>query len=173
MERVVGKVRDFNGGMISKQHELLCNVRNLLSESANFNDVLLENFFYSLNPPIMRSVLDPNDLAKLFLLMQDTVERHDLRRDPYSIAIQRDLNAALIIIVGTNPRMKEKINQNLTHLKIPPQALATVNFHTGGTVCLGYLYRSDDPYNQDLFCQTIRDICDRILTIPTTQNLLK
>ena len=47
ISRVVGEIRDYNGGMISKQNELLCSVKRLLGDMKNSDELLLENFFYS------------------------------------------------------------------------------------------------------------------------------
>ena len=54
LSRILGEFRDFNGGMISKQNELLTDVRaHLENKGIRYNEIHLENFFYSLAPVII------------------------------------------------------------------------------------------------------------------------
>ena len=58
LENIIGEVRDFNGGLISKQNEKLNVLKNDLGDIGNYNLLLLENFFYSITPSIMRNLLE-------------------------------------------------------------------------------------------------------------------
>ncbi len=58
---VIGNFRDYNGGMILKQSQALEDVKKLLD---NKNEVLLENFFYSITPGVMQSILPPFVIKK-------------------------------------------------------------------------------------------------------------
>ncbi len=56
LERVLGDVRDYNGGMFSKQNELLDSARGLLGDKILLHEYLFENLFFSLQPVVMRTI---------------------------------------------------------------------------------------------------------------------
>lgn len=155
LERVLDKIRDYNGGMITKQNELLGKLRHLLAEEGVYNDLLLENFFYSLTPASMRSVFEANSLKNLFLLMLDTLEHGVLPDENYAISIDRELESVYVMIITDASGAKEELNRALKMLNIPQTELGTVYVNASGAPCLGYIYCCDDPYKQEHFCGTI------------------
>ncbi len=156
LERVLGTLRDYNGGMISKQNELLCTVRSLLADEGVYNDLLLENFFYSLTPAAMRSVFEAYSLKTLFLQMLDTLEHGFFPGENYAISIHRELDAVYVIIIADTPGVKEQTDKSLSFMNIPQTELGTVYVNASDTSCLGYIYCCDDPYKQEHFCSTIQ-----------------
>ncbi len=155
LERVLGGIRDYNGGMISKQNELLCTVRSLLAEEGVYNDLLLENFYYSLTPASMRSVFEAGSLKTLFLQMLDTLEHGFFPGENHAISIHRELDAVYVIIIADTPGVKEETDKSLASLNIPQSELGTVYVNASDTSCLGYIYTCDDPYKQEHFCGII------------------
>lgn len=67
--RVLGEFRDYNGGMIAKQHELLMALKELLNPLEKNEQLLLEDFFHSIMPMEMRCLCNPLYLKKLFLML--------------------------------------------------------------------------------------------------------
>jgi len=160
LERVLDELRDFNGGMITKQNELLGKVRRLLAEDGIYNDLLLENFFYSLTPASMRSVFEPESLKTLFLMMLDLLEQGIYPNEHFGISIHRELESVYVIIISDAPGIREEIGRALSSLNLQPTELGTVYVNTSGTPCLGYIYCCDDPYKQEHFCGTIQHILE-------------
>lgn len=160
LERVLDKLRDYNGGMITKQNELLGKVRRLLAEDGVYNDLLLENFFYSLTPASMRSVFEPDSLKMLFLMMLDLLEQGIYPNEHFGISIHRELESVFVIIISDAPGLREEIGRSLSTLNLQPTELGTVYVNSSGTPCLGYIYCCDDPYKQEHFCGTIQHILE-------------
>jgi hypothetical protein len=154
--RVVGDFRDYNGGMISKQGELLCTVKDLLGEGIKFKDLLLENFFYSLTPVIMRTVLEPEALCSLFVLLLDCIEETGADDEHALLKIQSDAAFVFVIIKSQDRSFKEDLNRALNkfHLHSPELANAYIQIYDYHYV--GYVYRSDDPEKQKQFAQTVQ-----------------
>lgn len=147
ISHIVGDVRDFNGGMISKQNELLSSIRKLLKNSVKYNDLLLENLFYALNPMIMRTVLEPETLKNFFLMYLDAVNgklSEKVRIEPH------------FVYMMTPCENEEAIKENLSRMKINPSSLATVSLAQGDTSYFGLIYRCDDPQKQSEFCKEIQ-----------------
>ncbi len=156
LSRIVGEIRDFNGGMISKQNEQLSNLRAILLEGGISNDFLLENFFYSLAPAALRSVHDPQVLKNLFIMMIQSLEAGLQPGERDSLKIQRDLETIYIMISTDDPSIKDKLDKALLPLNIPSTELGSVLVNAYDTTCIGYIYYSNDPYKQEHFCQTFQ-----------------
>jgi hypothetical protein len=77
--RVLGPLRDYNGGMIEKEAFALLELKEALGRVGKANVFLLEKFFYGLQPVETRTSLSADELKKWFLLlMQATkVKRRD------------------------------------------------------------------------------------------------
>lgn len=155
LHRVLGDVRDFNGGMISKQNELLCTVRDLLGSRGKSNEFLLENFFYSLNPVIMRTVLEPHILKNLFLLLLSALEEGFFKGEAYCLKSKADAEAAYAVVTTDSPQLREVIKSNLSRLELSQLELATTYVNVYDTPRLGYILRDGDQERQGRFLQAI------------------
>lgn len=153
---VVGEVRDYNGGMISKQNELLNKVGDLLKNSKQYNDLLLENFFYSLNPVIMRTVLEPEELKKLFIMLLDSISDGFYNEDNYTMNIRAEPNSVFVMIAIEDRRIKDEVKKALANLKLPSTSLASSCVNVYDNPYLGYIYRCDDPFKQRKFCVALK-----------------
>lgn len=153
---IVGEVRDFNGGIISKQNELLCEVRDLLANDGRYNDLLLENFFYSLAPVIMRSVLDPFALRSLFSLMLESIEDGFFNDESYAIKIELQPEFVFVMIKAEDRSIKEELTKAINKLQLHSSELANSYVSVYDIVYLGYIYRSDEHSRQQHFCQTVQ-----------------
>ncbi|QVL58232.1 MAG: hypothetical protein KFB93_03895 [Simkaniaceae bacterium] len=74
LHAIFGEIRDYNGGMISKQNEVFKALEKTLGSIAMRHHHLLENFFHSLFPLEKRSFLDPKLLKNLFLLLLEKMQ---------------------------------------------------------------------------------------------------
>lgn len=156
--RVAGEVRDFNGGMISKQNELLCTVREQLGDKARFNDLLLENFFYSLTPVVMRTVLAPEALRSLFLMQLDAIEKGFFNEEGYSLKICNDPQYVYVMIKGQDRSIREELSRMLGKLQISSSDLTNSFAKVYGATYIGYIYRTDDPGRRRTYCQTVHNV---------------
>ncbi len=161
LERILDKLRDYNGGMITKQNELLGKVRHLLAGEGIYHDLLLENFFYSLSPASMRSVYEPESLKTLFLMMLDLLEQGLFPSESYAIAVNRELESVYVIIVSDTMGLREEMTKALLSLNLQTSELGTVYVNSSGMICLGYIYSCDDPYKQEHFCSTIHHTVEK------------
>lgn len=112
LERILGEFRDYNGGMISKQNEQLCLLYQSLEGQAGFNEELLENFFYSFTPVVMRTVLEIQLLVRLFNFLLEVIEER-LFKNGYPLLRVLETKEALLLIVSTDD---EKIKTELMNL---------------------------------------------------------
>lgn len=158
ISRIVGEVRDFNGGMISKQNELLCAVREQLGDKARYNDLLLENFFYSLTPVVMRTVLAPEALKTLFLMQLEAIDKGFFKEEGYALKICNDPKYIYVMIKGQNRAIRDDLSRMLAKLQISSSELTNSFAKVYDASYIGYIYRSDDPNKRRAYCQTIHNI---------------
>jgi hypothetical protein len=107
LQNVVGEVRDYNGGMISKEIELLGAVKTLIGPMRRTDEVLLEALFHAIAPLEMRALLSPLLLKHLFTTWSHLISSPEeesvshAEGDLFSLASRRDLTARLAALPKT------------------------------------------------------------------------
>ena len=144
---VIGEFRDFNGGMILKQHELLSAIRELLldakdHEIKNYDELLLENFFYSLAPVVVRALLDPWAFKTLFLMLVEGLKEHKPESD--YLKIHEEPSSLFVLLIVEDQNVKDSIYRAVQDLSFSSTELAHASIKTDGYFCLGYIYQSHD-----------------------------
>jgi len=155
--RVVGDFRDFNGGIISKQKELISAVKALLEGSFKYHDLLLENFFYSLNPVIMRTVLQADAFKTLFIMLLDAIPLNFVKGQHYQLNIAIEHSFVFILVKTSYRSIKDGLHKILPKQQIHSSELANAYIQMHGIHYIGYIYRSDDAEKQHKFCELIQD----------------
>lgn len=154
LSAVLGELRDYNGGMISQKNEIFTQLKSLLQKINIRNDFLLENFFYSLTPAYMQSMLDPNLLQKQFLLLLEALER-DFSQELYTFKTQI-LDDHLLLMLGTTTHtLVDYLKQIISHSDIKYREITHTNLNVYDIHCLGYLIRFEDAENYSNFKNTI------------------
>ncbi len=121
--KILVEFRDYNGGMIVKQSEILEQIRELLSEKEKRNELLLENFFYSLRPAVMQSVLCPKMLRILFSLLEEGLE-HDFTKNLYFYKAEIVEGKYLLAAICTPSSVfKDEVQNGINKLNIPSSDL--------------------------------------------------
>jgi len=140
LQRIIGEFRDYNGGMISKENELFENLRRSVGE----NPFLLENFFYALTPPVMRSLLSKEPLIKLFNMILEGELEGLAKGVPYQISMQYDDDYMYMLAVARDLRFRESL---LPNLKPFVGKIATCFIQQTEWPCFGLIFR--DPNEEE------------------------
>lgn len=159
LNHVIGDLRDFNGGMISQQTEILSALVTLLAESGDYPEFLIENFFYSLTPSIMRYLIEPEALKTLFLMLLQVEESELTGIAACSIHTQQDKHYTFAAVLIRDFSVKERISHYISELNISSTSLVSATMHLDQLPCLGFIYQCDDTTKQKLFCDAIRKGC--------------
>jgi|GEM_PF-3312007 len=67
LQKKFGVVRDYNGGMLEKQGGVLSICQSVLKRRGVKNSVLVENFFYALQPSEIRAIIDGKSFEAFFM----------------------------------------------------------------------------------------------------------
>ncbi len=129
--RVLGEVRDYNGGMIHKQSEVLLALKRALGKTADQHSILLEKFFYSLAPVEMRSVMEVEKLKQLFLFFLQSNQKVFVKQDEKRV-------------MAVYPSVDNEWRSRIASLRIPPHQLITFLLDQDGGSSAGLLLQSDD-----------------------------
>ena len=152
--RLMGDVRDYNGGMIAKQYETLSALKALLLEEGVHNDFLLENFFYSLTPNYMQSILSPVLLKKFFFLLLSVLE-HEFQKDTFFVNTSIHDDYYILMLGAVKPSFKELINDVIDNLLTSAHEISYSWVNIYDITCVGFLLRYDKAEEHEHFHHTI------------------
>lgn len=156
--RILGDLRDFNGGMISKQNELFVALKELLGSIAKHHELILENFFYSLTPVVMRTLLEPLLLKNFFIFLLDSVEDGIPDGSSFSLKVHKEQEGLFIAILAKEIPFKETLIRTLENLKNIGYESVISSLFTQEIHCLGLIYRGTEEEKQSLFYSTIEEV---------------
>lgn len=153
--KVLGEFRDYNGGMITKQNELFCALREELGAEVAYDSLLLENFFYSLTPDAMRTVLEPSVLKTLFLMLLESIKNTFFTGENYCLKLKKEDNCVFAIIKTDDPSLGDHLGRALSQFEVQSSKVARslVSMYEAFYIC--YLYFSPEQEQQQQFIHTI------------------
>jgi hypothetical protein len=152
LQRVLGEVRDYNGGMIAKQIEAFLALKEALGDLARRQEFLLENFFHSIFPVEMRSVLRPDPLKTLFLLLLARIEG-----GASDFQVREESGQFFVLIGIQDLALIKEIFNAVDLLQIPPSQLVKVQLKAEGIVYLGYIYFCDEQDKKNQFLGSLEE----------------
>ncbi len=129
LQRVIGEVRDYNGGMIAGQVNAFSRLKKEMGELSREEGRLLETVFHSIFPVEMRTILPPAPLKKIFSMWKE------LRQLPLKKEVMEVGERALFYLSreGEMPALALGEDENLVLVRSEDEE---DNF-------LGYIYFSD------------------------------
>lgn len=156
---VIGEVRDFNGGMLAKQHETLTHLQGIFSKDIAKNKFLLENFFHAIFPAEQRSILSVGLLESWFILFKTALETID-RQEQRTIKISKKEQQyhLLMIITFCDISLKQLIVDKIDALDIPSSDLAILHIQVYETSYLGYSYFYKRSAEKKAFLRVLEQI---------------
>ncbi len=154
LHRILEGIRDFNGGILSKQQEVFQELRDSITDTNSHHDFLLEDFFYSLSPPLRQTLLPPAILIKLFNMQQEALKT-DYHEEVFFLKAFADDQFLLLLAASPNECIKEELISTITALGIPTPDLSFTHVHANGINCMGYIYQERDHHQRTVFYDSI------------------
>lgn len=154
LAKVIGDFRDYNGGMILKQNQALETLKQLLETQTKEKNPQIENFFYSIKPGIMQSIIDPKILKALFLLFGQ-ISAQDISENSFLIKTISMPKYMLIVIKASSFDFKEQIENLIEDLKIASFDLTSCQMEEGKNCSLGYIYRCSNLSRHNFFYNSV------------------
>ena len=144
LEELFGPIRDYNGGLLAKQHEVYFELHKSLSPYQKTQDYILENLFYSLTPVITRSTLPLVALRHLFCATL-AVADHDFTSHPSFLHIETIEECILILFATPEEKKRDQLLSLIEQLDIPATNLSYTLLEAYEAACLGLILRTDHP----------------------------
>ena len=156
LTRVMSEVRDYNGGMIGKQNEVLDVLKQLLGRTAEQHALLLEKFFFALSPVELRSVMDAEHLKQLFLLvLQSQKCSLGFRKKNVDWLFRQEEKRVFAVLPHADRFLKGKVAVALEALSLQPYQLVSFSLDMHEMQCCGFLLQSENTTEQKLFLEAI------------------
>lgn len=154
-----GPVRDYNGGLILKQNERLEDFLSLMPKV--YDEFFLENFFYSITPIAMQSILPAPLVKEWFLSLAELLEKELSRVENYLLLCRQIDEAHLVIVRAEDSSFKEALFKDISQLNIPSLELAFSEINMHGAFCFGFLYRPSLVGKERNFCTLVKETLDQ------------
>lgn len=156
LSRLLGEFRDYNGGMITKQNELFLKIKDRLSEEkVRYTALLLENFFYSLSPVIMQTILEPHALITLFKMLLDTLKKGISSSVPFVSKVKSDENFVYVLFLAHDRVQNDEFDAYINRFQLSSTELANIDVKVNDIITTGYIYRSSEESKRLLFSHTV------------------
>ncbi|WP_316358026.1 peptide ABC transporter substrate-binding protein [Candidatus Neptunichlamydia sp. REUL1] len=143
LSRHIGEIRDYNGGMMVKQGELLTQFKRLFQDISQRNQDLLENFFYSLNPIEAQATISLPSISLFFETFIQAVENEFPRDRSCLLERGEDENITVVVVRGNNPELLTLVEDALLDEIIQGRNLVSSSLTFEGSYYLGFL--CNDP----------------------------
>ncbi len=156
ISRIVGEVRDFNGGMIGKQNEVLTALKRTLGRLAHQNAILVERFFFALTPVELRSVMDAEHLRQLFLLLlQSHKKQQNFHKKNGDWLFRQEEKRLFIVLPYADASIRDRVNHSIDLLRLPPYQMVSFALSIQEVEYAGFILQCDDLEDQKRFYDAI------------------
>ncbi len=150
LNRTLGEIRDYNGGMILKQGETFSQFKRLFKDISEKNQELLENFFYSLNPIESQATIQLTTLSLFFDLFLSQVEQKQENQFVANVKFSEAEDTIFAVVAADEEGIRRHIIDALTQLKIDEKALISSRLSFEGVHYFSLLYVQEDREKQEL-----------------------
>ena len=148
LEVLIGPIRDYNGGWLIKQFEVLSKAKELIYQIKGLEkkDRLIETFFYAIRPAVMRTLLSPEVIQKLFNMLHKLLDQKI--QTPYQHLLISDSSETicLLMIKADSEHFEMLLEEAVNHLSLDSNHFAKVSLNVYGSYYLGYYIKG---LNQD------------------------
>lgn len=155
-----GEVRDFNGGLMSQQNQLLVGIKALLTPTERKEEMHLENLFHAIQPVLMRSLLPPELIKQLFLHFL-TLHNERPTNSHARFCESFEHNGFCVMTVADGPTLADELNKQVAQLDFKEQEVACSRVTIDGLCYFGYVIVSGDHEKLMRFQSEMHKVFDK------------
>lgn len=156
----LGEIRDYNGGMMVKQGELLSQFKRLFQDISSRNQELLENFFYSLTPIESQATISLQSLSFFFELFIKMTEFKQPSDKAYQLNLERDDEITVAVIRSNGPDYRSYFEEALNELQVQDRCLVSSMLTFEGNHYFSFLYEEAHNEKHECFQKTLQTALD-------------
>jgi len=139
LQSFLGEVRDYNGGMIAKQHEQFLALKALFPALERRDELLLEQLFHSIYPGEMRSIIDPAFIKVFFTLLCKMIEEKTAE-----CVTKQEREAAFFLCFSRDGMVQQVLAKAPLDKRPLLSQLVTISLSIQGGMFFGYIYLEDN-----------------------------
>lgn len=147
LEKGLGTVRDFNGGIIAKQNEVFQELVLILGKRSHQHHLLLDAFFHNIYPVERRSFIQPKILKMVFLGLVQLLQEPPGNK--MGLKKLQTKECCFLLIEPLDFLKKSNFEESLASLEMPLTDLITIKLEFEQRCILGYLYVTEDRKKQE------------------------
>lgn len=144
IQQTVGEFRDYNGGMIANQVDNLYAFKRLFLSFEAKDDLEIENFFHSIFPVEMRSVIDPFLLKILYGLLEECEKKMS------GLEVRLEKGSVIFLVSFVDEVIGDRYSMFVRNLGLRSSQSLVVSSKKRGRSYLGYILlglRSEEAVN--------------------------
>lgn len=170
IQSAIGEFRDYNGGIIIKQQELLDGFKEHFSELASHNLELIESFFYTITPLEKQATLPLQILCQFFSCFLEN-RKNKLPSNSYNFRTYR-YGPHLFVIVQVNHSLMSEVTAILKDLSFKAGDIAYNVVETEVGVFLSSILQAEKQ-ETGFFLETFKNVLDRCQKKMHEQQVLR
>lgn len=124
MQGAIGEFRDYNGGILIQQQELLHVFKESFPDVAREDPELMENFFHAITPLEKQVVLPPETLEILFKNFLENRKEKLLKKSIYSFKTYHHEKQIFLVIRGDDSSLSTTITNTIQEHAFNPKDMA-------------------------------------------------
>ncbi len=155
LEILFKDIRDYNGGMINKQSELLQSLKQSVGKQSLQNDLILEKFFFSIYPVEFRSTLLLDSLKTFYSMLLSSIKKWKQYKS-YDLSFKVDLLALYAMVSLKDAVSVKRLKAIIDKQKIPSHELVYCQFETNEIQLIGFIYFTPDAKDKQHFLEIIQ-----------------
>jgi len=153
LSNALGKIRDYNGGLMLKQDERL---RDFVRLIPNDDPFLIENFFYSITPIAMQGVLNPTILKSFYQAFRKVHTKEIGSEDTYLFEYVNGPNFVICMFRSDDNSLQEVISEAFNKFEHQSLEWASSSMNIHGTFCFGFILLTSQESIQKEFINALR-----------------
>lgn len=154
--QAIGPIRDFNGGMMLKQGELLSRLKEEFKHIDEKNPLLIENFFYALSPIEKQATLPFNILCYFFEMFLEAAHGKPLNEElPFEWKVSDEEKNLFVVIRSDNFNLFKKLENEIGFLNVK-QNLVFFKINLKNFSVIGFIHKKKSSEISYDFLQKIK-----------------
>lgn len=157
----LGEIRDYNGGMMVKQGELLSQFKRLFQDISTRNLELLENFFYSLNPIESQATISLRSLSYFFEIFLKMTEKEQSKDKAFQLELEKNQHITVAVIRSNTSDFQPLIEEALSEFQVQERSLISSMLTFEGYHYFSFIYDEMSEEKHEKLKKTLLTALDK------------
>lgn len=159
--RIFRDVRDYNGGMIAKENETFNALKQCLKDRSDINDLVLENFFYALAPPVIRSMVEVKILETAFRVLKAFVDEATLINKGYVLKLYYQSKYMFTCIASADSGFQRAVNEVIATLQLGRFQVISSFINIEEMFYYTFIFHGERQDERKLFADSIKAVMEK------------